>query len=193
MKLDCKNLDCPLPLVKTKEALEGLEVGQRLEVELNSEVSFKNVSKFLKELGVEFSHSLSGEIYTVSLTKNGEFSIDAEMISCKTKSKVIYLKDDKTGSEPVGRGLLAKILSSFLSIEDKPLGIICVNQAVKMTTDRGHESFQILKLLEEQGVRILSCGSCLEAFSLVDKLSVGEIGNAYEIAKILLEYDVVSL
>ena len=40
-----------------------------------------------------------------------------------------------------------------------------------------------LKALEEQGVKILTCGTCLNHYGLTDRLAVGEVTNMYEIAE----------
>ncbi|MBI1821181.1 MAG: sulfurtransferase TusA family protein [Nitrospirae bacterium] len=32
IKLDCKGLSCPLPVIKTKKAIDGMQVGQILEM-----------------------------------------------------------------------------------------------------------------------------------------------------------------
>ena len=89
----------------------------------------------------------------------------------------------------VGINLLSKFLGALLQVEKKPKIIICVNNAVKMTTNRSHPSFKPLKDLEAAGVQILSCGSCLEAYKLVSDLTVGEISNAYEIIDILSTHE----
>ena len=54
MKLDCKNLDCPKPVIKTKEAYEGLGDDEFLDVELNSYSSVENVKRFAKKQGIYF-------------------------------------------------------------------------------------------------------------------------------------------
>ena len=40
-----------------------------------------------------------------------------------------------------------------------------------------------LKELEQRGVRILTCGTCLNFYGLSEKLKVGEVTNMYEIAE----------
>ena len=40
-----------------------------------------------------------------------------------------------------------------------------------------------LKLLEEQGVEILTCGTCLNYYNLSDKLQVGSVTNMYTIVE----------
>ena len=92
----------------------------------------------------------------------------------------------------MGVSLLAKFLGALLQVE-KPEYVICVNNAVKITTNRAHPSFKPLKDLEAAGVKILSCGSCLEAYKLVSDLSIGEMSNAYEVMQILTTHEQIKL
>lgn len=50
-----------------------------------------------------------------------------------------------------------------------------------------------LKRLEEQGVEILACTTCLEYFDLMDKLVVGRPTTMLESIQFMLGCDVVSL
>ena len=43
-----------------------------------------------------------------------------------------------------------------------------------------------LQTLEEQGMRILICGTCLNHFGLKEKVAVGTVSNMYTIAEELL-------
>ena len=154
MQIDCRNLDCPKPVVKTRDALKEMSDGETLEILLNTAPSFANVAKFLTSNGLEFASADTdfGKKYTVVKTK-----------SLTDESVEQYTCD------------------------------IRVNQAVILTTNRAHPAYSILKELAATGVRVLSCGTCLEAMGLVDKLGVGEMSNAYEIMSVLLENDTISL
>lgn len=200
MQLDCRNLACPEPVIKTKNAIGGLKEGEELEILLNSVASFENVSKFLFSQGQNFKREeLGGGEYVIKAIKSGEINeqIDASKYVCeptgKNAKKVIYLNEDRAGSGAVGEVLLSKFLGGFAQIDNKPYAVVCVNTAVKMTTDRSHPGFKPLRDLESLGVKIFSCGSCLEAYGLVDKLSIGEMTNAYEVAEILSKYDEIKL
>ena len=158
----------------------------------------ENISRFLKNQNIEFSLESNGtetKILAIKgksaleLTNFDEFVCD---ITPKN-NKVLYLNDERAGSGDVGVNLLSKFLGAFLQVEKKPKFIICVNSAVKMTTDRSHPSFKPLKDLESAGVQILSCGSCLEAYKLVSDLAIGEISNAYEIIDILSTHEQIKL
>ena len=198
MQIDCRNLACPEPVIRTKNALESLKVGEKLEILVNSIAPKENISRFLKNQNVEFSVLQNGAETKITAVK-GESKLELTNfdefvceITPKTKKTVVYLNEEYAGSGDVGVGLLAKFLGALLQVE-KPEYVICVNNAVKMTTNRAHASFKPLKDLEAAGVKILSCGSCLEAYKLVSDLSVGEMSNAYEVMQILTTHEQIKL
>ena len=198
MQIDCRNLACPEPVIRTKNALDGLKVGEKLEILVNSIAPKENISRFLKSQNVEFSVEQNGAETKITAVK-GESKLELTNfdefvceITPKTKKTVVYLNEEYAGSGDVGVSLLAKFLGALLQVE-KPEYVICVNNAVKITTNRAHPSFKPLKDLEAAGVKILSCGSCLEAYKLVSDLSVGEISNAYEIMQILTTHEQIKL
>ena len=198
MQIDCRNLACPEPVIRTKNALDGLKVGEKLEILVNSIAPKENISRFLKSQNVEFSVEQNGAETKIAAVK-GESKLELTNfdefvceITPKTKKTVVYLNEEYAGSGDVGVSLLAKFLGALLQVE-KPEYVICVNNAVKITTNRAHPSFKPLKDLEAAGVKILSCGSCLEAYKLVSDLSVGEMSNAYEVMQILTTHEQIKL
>ena len=199
MQIDCRNLACPEPVIRTKNALDGLKVGEKLEILVNSIAPKENISRFLKNQNVEFSVEQNGAETKITAVK-GESKLELTNfdefvceITPKTKKTVVYLNEEYAGSGDVGVSLLAKFLGALLQVKNKPEYVICVNNAVKMTTNRAHASFKPLKDLEAAGVKILSCGSCLEAYKLVSDLSVGEMSNAYEVMQILTTHEQIKL
>jgi len=199
MQIDCRNLACPEPVIRTKNALEGLKNGEKLEILVNSIAPKENISRFLKNQNVEFSVEQNGTETKITAVK-GESKLELTNfdefvceITPKTKKTVVYLNEEYAGSGDVGVNLLAKFLGALLQVDNKPEYVLCVNNAVKMTTNRAHASFKPLKDLEAAGVKILSCGSCLEAYKLVSDLSVGEMSNAYEVMQILTTHEQIKL
>ena len=199
MQIDCRNLACPEPVIRTKNALEGLKNGEKLEILVNSIAPKENISRFLKNQNVEFSVEQNGAETKITAVK-GESKLELANfdefvceITPKTKKTVVYLNEEYAGSGDVGVSLLAKFLGALLQVDSKPEYVLCVNNAVKMTTNRAHPSFKPLKDLEAAGVKILSCGSCLEAYKLVSDLSVGEMSNAYEVMQILTTHEQIKL
>ncbi|WP_454951207.1 sulfurtransferase-like selenium metabolism protein YedF [Campylobacter showae] len=199
MQIDCRNLACPEPVIRTKNALEGLKNGEKLEILVNSIAPKENISRFLKNQNVEFSVEQNGAETKITAVK-GESKLELANfdefvceITPKAKKAVVYLNEEYAGSGDVGVSLLAKFLGALLQVDNKPEYVLCVNNAVKMTTNRAHPSFKPLKDLEAAGVKILSCGSCLEAYKLVSDLSVGEMSNAYEVMQILTTHEQIKL
>ncbi len=76
MKLDCCNLDCPVPVLRTKEALESFEEGI-LDVELNSLSSIENVKRFARSQGLFFEEKRLGPRHVIlSIVKGYECSLE---------------------------------------------------------------------------------------------------------------------
>ncbi len=198
MQLDCRNLNCPEPLLRTKKALGELKIGESLEILVNDVAPRENIKRFLAKNGFEAKISQAGADTLIKTVKTDELkdeSIDDIYcdVAASKRSKVIFLNEEQCGSGPIGKSLLAKFLGAALNLDEKPVKVICVNNAVRITTNRGHECFEAIKKLNEAGAEILSCGSCLEGYKLVDKLAIGEISNAYEIMDVLSKYEVIKL
>jgi intracellular sulfur oxidation DsrE/DsrF family protein len=69
----------------------------------------------------------------------------------------------------------------MLSLEPLPQTVIFYNTGVKLTV-KDSEVLDDLKKIEESGVSILVCGTCLNYFGITKDLSVGVISNMYDIA-----------
>ena len=198
MQLDCRNLNCPEPLLRTKKALGELKIAESLEILVNDVAPRENIKRFLAKNGFEAQISQVGADTLIKTVKTDELKDEnIDDIYCDVtvpkRGKVIFLNEEQCGSGPIGKSLLAKFLGAALNLDEKPVKVICVNNAVRITTNRGHECFEAIKKLNEAGAEILSCGSCLEGYKLVDKLAIGEISNAYEIMDVLSKYEVIKL
>ena len=198
MQLDCRNLNCPEPLLRAKKTLGELKIGESLEILVHDVAPRENIKRFLAKNGFEAQISQAGADTLIKTVKTDELKdTNIDDIYCDVtapkRGKVIFLNEEQCGSGPIGKSLLAKFLGAALSLDEKPVKVICVNNAVHITTNRGHECFEAIKKLNEAGAEILSCGSCLEGYKLVDKLAIGEISNAYEIMDVLSKYEVIKL
>jgi TusA-related sulfurtransferase len=52
-ELDCVGLFCPMPIAKTKEEIENIEVGQVLKVEADDPAAEEDISRWAKRAGHE--------------------------------------------------------------------------------------------------------------------------------------------
>lgn len=181
MVLDCLDLACPNPVLKTKKALEELDEGA-LEVHVNNSAAKENVERFATSVGCEVKVEEKGKISILTITKG---------FTCKEETneglsqKTLFLKDDKVGESGLGEKLIVGFLSSILELPKPPKEIICVNRAVFLTA-QNQDAITVLKALEAKGVKIYSCGICLEFYELANKLQVGVVGNAYSTVEMLM-------
>ena len=63
--LDCKGLNCPLPILKTKKALDGINSGEILKMVATDPGSVKDVQAFTRRTGYHLLESIA---------ENGEFT-----------------------------------------------------------------------------------------------------------------------
>lgn len=193
MKLDCRNLACPEPVLQTKKALEELPDNSVLEVLVNSIASKENVERFAQNGGFTCKVEADGEDTKVVIVKGYECTIATEK-SDALSNKVLFIKDDKIGESGLGEMLIVGFLKTILELPKLPKEIICVNKGVMLTTSENEDIINIFKAFEEKGTQIYSCGICLEYYKVDDKLKVGMIGNAYGTVEMLMNSeDVIAL
>ena len=69
--LDTKGLNCPLPILKAKKALNGMSAGQTLEIVATDPAAVADFQAFCRTTGNELvEHSQDGDTYTFVLKKS---------------------------------------------------------------------------------------------------------------------------
>src|SRR4030042_1936184 len=96
------------------------------------------------------------------------------------------------GDEQLGSMLMANFLRLLGETEEKPGSMIFWNTGVRLVCE-GSPVLHRLKQLEEQGVELLACATCLEHFELTDKLAVGKPTNMMKSLQAMLSSDIVCL
>jgi selenium metabolism protein YedF len=102
--------------------------------------------------------------------------------------RVIVINGDKMGQgeEELGRMLMKNFLAKLITAEPKPRMIVLYNSAVKLAA-RGSEVLESLHSLENLGVEIICCGTCVNYYGLADQTDAGRVTNMPEIVKVLTE------
>lgn len=193
-KIDCRNMACPQPVLETKKALESMDEGI-LEVLVNSVSSVQNVKRFAANQGlVAEEEKLDNGETIIRIVKGYECSIaPQEDNDDKFLDKVLFIKDDKVGEGELGHILMEGFLKTTLEFKKLPEIIVCVNRGVFLTT-KNEKTVEILKEFEKRGVKIYSCGVCMNYYKIPpEELKVGEIGNAYDTMDFLLHKNTISL
>jgi selenium metabolism protein YedF len=186
-EIDCRGMACPQPVLKTKQALEGLEENEFTLI-VNDSSSSENVQRFAVSQGCFVKVEKRGRDLYLHIQKTG--TKEAEKISYKEEKIVIYINSNLLGigDETLGSILIRSFLKTVLESDSNPSRVIFINSGVRLTSE-GSEVLDTLQALSEKGVEILSCGTCLDFYGLKEKLKVGIISNMYDIARSLLEAD----
>ena len=109
-------------------------------------------------------------------------------------SKVILVQSETLGSgdETLGSLLMANFLRLLGESDEKPSTLIFWNTGVRLLCE-GSEVLNHVKRIEEKGMEILACTTCLEYFDLTDKLTVGQPTTMLKSIQSMMNYDVISL
>ncbi len=64
-ELDCVGLYCPMPIARTKEEIENIEIGQVLKVEADDPAAEEDIKRWAKRVGHEVvKFEKSGDVLT---------------------------------------------------------------------------------------------------------------------------------
>ncbi|MGV1100814.1 sulfurtransferase-like selenium metabolism protein YedF [Thiovibrio sp. JS02] len=186
--IDCRGMVCPQPVIKTKEVLDELAHGT-VEVIVDNDASKSNVARFGKSQGCEVEIRSSGKTHHVTINKGkgAEPATDAQPVEAYTCEVAghgnIYVIPADTmgrGNDPLGNVLMRAFIKTIKSIAPLPRKIFFYNTGVKITATES-DLIEPLRELAERGVKIYSCGTCLDFFNLSENLLVGEVTNMFDI------------
>lgn len=196
--IDARGLACPQPVVKAKSALKGLKEG-RLEVLVDNDIAVQNLLKLAAYLNYQAESKKEEEkLFRVWFSVKEGQKIDilpADLQnaceSCisddshnRNKNKIVVLSSDcmGAGDEALGRVLMKGFVYALTELENLPGTILLYNSGARLSVTDS-DSVEDLKLLEAQGVEIMTCGTCLKHYGLEEKLAVGTVTNMYMIAE----------
>ncbi|MGB6607908.1 MAG: sulfurtransferase-like selenium metabolism protein YedF [Atribacterota bacterium] len=110
------------------------------------------------------------------------------------QSKVFLIQSEGLGKgdDPLGTMLMANFLRLLGESKEKPETLIFWNTGVRLVCEDSY-ALGHLKRLEDKGVEILACTTCLEYFDLVDKLKVGKPTTMVKSIQSILNSEIVCL
>ena len=168
---------CPKPVIMTKKALKEIESGV-VEVSVDNVTSKENVEKMAKEMGHTFETREEGNIFVITITKSGE----KQENSSKEENIVISIGSDKMGEgeDELGKILIKGFIYALTEAETLPKTVLLYNKGVLLASTF-EDTVKDLKVLEERGVEILSCGTCANFYHVQEQIKVGTLTNMYTI------------
>lgn len=182
IEVDARGQACPKPVIMTKKQLDEVTSGVITTI-VDNEVAKENVSKLATSMGFSFEvDQMEGDEYRISINK-GDIKIESQVsTSSKFKDMTIAFASDTMGKgdEGLGKILMKSFVYTVSESTPYPSTLIFYNCGVKLTCE-GSEVLDDIKKLEDEGVEIISCGTCLDFLNIKDKLKVGSISNMYTI------------
>ena len=192
---------CPIPVVKTLNAIKELKGADVIETLVDNETAVQNLIRMADKKGCKVSaEKISDKEFKVTI-EVGEAAlaapIDTENVTCelpksgkKNTVVVISSKAMGHGGDELGAALMKGFIFALSQQETLPNTILFYNGGANIPVE-GSVSLEDLKNMEAQGVEILTCGTCLNFYGLTEKLAVGEVTNMYTIVEKMTGADLI--
>lgn len=184
---------CPIPVIKTKKAMQELKGPGILEILVDNEIAVQNVTKMASSSGGEVTSERISEkefrliIRTDRIVPKHEVQTAEVTAVCHGDSRgdtVVVVSSDcmGKGDDELGKVLMKGFIFAVSQLDELPKSILFYNGGARLTSD-GSDALDDLKSMEAQGVEIMTCGACLDFYGLKEKLRVGTVTNMYSIVE----------
>jgi len=183
-EIDARGLSCPAPVIQTKAALQE-ERSPRVRVILDNAASQQNVQRFLESQGFQTTLEHIDPDYVVIGSSDSMPSAQPLQVpksSSDTKKIMVMCATDRIGfgDAALGLKLMVNFLRTLKEMGNELWRLVFVNNGAKLTIESS-DVLKDLKDYENNGIRILVCGTCLNHFNLLDRKQVGETTNMLDI------------
>ena len=205
IKVNAMGDACPIPVIKTKNAIKEMKEPGVVEVLVDNEIAVQNLTKMAQQKQYECkSEKISEDEFKVMISVGEERKEDQINDNIETekeavcipdqrkKKKVVVLRSVKMGegNDELGTVLMKGFIYALTQLDELPETILLYNGGAPLSCE-GSDSLEDLKSLEAQGVEILTCGTCLNYYGLSEKLAVGSVTNMYVIAEKMTAADLI--
>lgn len=203
--VDARGKLCPQPVIETKKAIK--EQGTPVITIVDDEIARQNVEKMAQQMGLYAESSeiedgfriliqpISSDVLSAVM---GEAAAAIEQIlptmesahfppQYENHTTVVVLSSSHmgTGDDALGAALMKGFVYALTQLDIVPDTVLLYNGGAKLSAE-GADTLEDLKILEANGTKILTCGTCLAHYGLTDALAVGSVTNMYDIAEILM-------
>ena len=186
IKVDARGLACPKPVINTKKELEKIAEGTVVTT-VDNTTAKENLLKLARSLNCEATviKEEDGEI-EVQIVKGEAAAEVATESNDDLCDQVVFISSDRMGSgnDELGKVLIKGFIYTLTETKRYPKAVVLVNGGVTLSTEN-EATVENLKKLEEAGVQVLSCGTCLDYYGLKDQLKAGVVSNMYDIVETL--------
>jgi len=193
MELDCRGLACPQPVLQCKESIESSRP-DHLRIIVDNDAARQNVSRFLHSRDYRIVSAEEHGGLCVIDAESGEGQPAGEAgpshqpeswTSCppvQADRQLVFITSDRIGhgDDNLGLKLMENFLATLPEMGASLWRIILINAGVKLAVE-GSGVLNSLRRLQDSGVSILVCGTCLGYFELLEKKAVGETTNMLDV------------
>ncbi len=181
--IDLTGLACPLPVVRTKEALEAEGVGE-LVVVVDNAAARDNVSRFAESRGCKVAVAAVGGCFHLTIQPpaggTAQSCVFPGAAAAALATVVVFASDRMGEGDPELGAILMRAFCESLVQVAVPRKLLFYNRGVFLTLDDSpvlHE----LQGLEGMGVELLVCGTCLDFYKARERLTAGKVSNMFTI------------
>lgn len=188
-ELDCRKLDCPAPVLQTKQLLEANALSH-VRILVDNDAAVENVSRFLTFHGFEISVDSDGISSAVEGIKEAADATIIESAPAFQKSEtggssqkiMIMISSTQMGREDqeLGEKLMISYIKTLKEMGEDLWQLVFVNHGVKLAT-KDSAVLEEIQALEADKVGILVCGTCLTHLGLMKEKKVGQTTNMLDI------------
>lgn len=191
--IDAMGKACPMPVIMAKKEIEANH--DSFIITVDNAIAVENLKKLAASQNYDAVVSGSGERFEVRFITDGQEIPETEMNVMPDSSAairgtgkwVVFMGKDYIGEGDyeLGNALVKMFFYTLSQADDVPESILFMNSGVKLSA-LDEQVVAHLQALEDRGVKILVCGTCLDYYKLKDNLKIGEISNMYDITEKML-------
>jgi selenium metabolism protein YedF len=187
---DVRDLACPGPVLKLRGLLDEGE--REIQFWVADDLCRSNVTRFAASRNVATEVEARDDgTFVVRFHGGGDAAGErpgeSRLLVCDLPAAggptVVQITAETMGrgDDELGALLLRSFLKTQAQLETPPDAILFYNAGVKLCC-AGSLLVDDLRALELSGVEIIACGTCLNFFSLADRLEIGRVTDMLEIA-----------
>ena len=194
--VDTKGQKCPLPIIETRKALRECLAGETFMVITDNNTAFSNISRFLNDNKIQFSVSEAKDIRTFTITNEKSVTLTTPSEDYCEVSEPLFPKGDYAvvisselmgqGDDELGRRLIKSFFVALSCLDKMPSSVMFYNSGVKLTV-KDSEVIDILHEIENKGVELIICGTCVDHYKIAERISIGKLSDMFIITQKLSE------
>ena len=192
--IDLRGLKCPQPIIMLRKEFKNLTAPFSVIVLTDNEISKSNLLKFLSDNKYFTENYKKDDHWILEVHANKDYLTDNDLSyndycsisDKKLNNSIVVIKNDKMGigDDDLGMILIQGYFSSISELDKYPSAFIFYNKGVLLCRETSRIK-EYLKKLNDNGVKIIICGTCLDYFKINNVVRFGEVSNMFTICELL--------